>query len=406
MSIAQGIQKKTVIALQTGLGTPNVTSGQILRRRNSVFQAPRDMYESDEIVSHHQSTGSAYGLKKANGKLDGLLSPGTYQIPFEGLLEADFAAGGTITQTTIAAVGGNPPSFTDSGNGFLTAGFKIGDVVRASGFSGASTNSNARNFLITALTAGTMTGVWLDGGAVQVADAAGESVTIAVQGKKCKPPLTGHTTNYHSVEEFYSDTSKSELFTDMVMSQIALGLPASGNSTFVMDMVGRGRVLDNAAQQIAAHTVETSTPILAAINGFIYVNGAVVGNVTGVQLTISNGAADMGAVVSSNSTPDIQRGRIRVSGNFTGLYEDQTIMDLYDNETNTSLVLVIAADTTATSDFVGITLGRVKVTGDTPDDGEKGIVRTYPFMAELNINGGAALAWDQTILTVQDSQAS
>ena len=51
------------------------------------------------------------------------------------------------------------------------------------------------------------------------------------------------------------------------------------------------------------------------------------------------------------------------------------------------------------------TMGRIKLTGDAPDDGEKSILRTYPFTAELNSAGGAALAWDQTIITIQDSQA-
>jgi hypothetical protein len=50
-------------------------------------------------------------------------------------------------------------------------------------------------------------------------------------------------------------------------------------------------------------------------------------------------------------------------------------------------------------------MGRIKITGDAPDDGEKNIMRTYPFTAEINGSGGAALAWDQTIITVQDSDA-
>lgn len=406
-TVAQGINKQTTIGIQTALGTPNVTSGQILRRKSSVFAAARDMFESDEIVSHHQSTGAAYGLKKVSGKIDGLMSAGTWQLPIEGLLEAVFAIGGTITAATIAAAPGVAPiaTFTDSANGFLTAGLKAGDIVRASGFTGAATNSNARNFLIYSLTAGVMTGVFLDGTTVQVADAAGEAVTIAVQGKKCKPPLTGHLNSYYTFEEWYSDILKSELFTDCKIGQLSIGLPATGNATLSVDAVGLGRTLASGAKAVAAHVAETTTGIMAAINGAVYVNGAVAGNITGAQITITNGAAGMGAVVGSNSSPDVSKGRIKVSGSFTGLFDSSTFTALYDAETAISLILAMTADQTATSNAMSFSIGKLKITGDTPDDGEKGIVRSYPFTAELNGAGGAALAWDETIITIQDTAA-
>jgi hypothetical protein len=65
----------------------------------------------------------------------------------------------------------------------------------------------------------------------------------------------------------------------------------------------------------------------------------------------------------------------------------------------------MAADTTNASDFVAFSMSAVKLTGDAPDDGEKAIIRTYPFTAQINAAGGAALANDQTIITVQDSLA-
>jgi hypothetical protein len=39
------------------------------------------------------------------------------------------------------------------------------------------------------------------------------------------------------------------------------------------------------------------------------------------------------------------------------------------------------------------------------DDGEKQIVGTYNFTAAINGAGGAALANNQTIISIQDSQA-
>jgi len=67
--------------------------------------------------------------------------------------------------------------------------------------------------------------------------------------------------------------------------------------------------------------------------------------------------------------------------------------------------VVLTGDNTATSDFVSFTLPRVKLTGDAPDDGEKAIIRSYPFTAEYYAAGGSGVAYDQTILSVQDSAA-
>lgn len=81
----------------------------------------------------------------------------------------------TITGTTIAAVdgGGSADSFTDSGNGFITAGFTAGDVVIVKGFTGGG-EAAIGPFTLVSVVAGTMT---VATGSL-VADAAGESVTI------------------------------------------------------------------------------------------------------------------------------------------------------------------------------------------------------------------------------------
>jgi hypothetical protein len=65
----------------------------------------------------------------------------------------------------------------------------------------------------------------------------------------------------------------------------------------------------------------------------------------------------------------------------------------------------MAADTTNGADFVAINLSAIKLTDDSPDDGEKGVIRTYPFTGQLNAAGGPALASDQTIISLQDSKA-
>lgn len=79
------------------------------------------------------------------------------------------------TGTTLSALASDN-SYNDSANGFVTAGFAIGDRVNVIGFTGNAAN-NILVGVITALTAGKMTIGGTDGDVI-VDDAAGETVTI------------------------------------------------------------------------------------------------------------------------------------------------------------------------------------------------------------------------------------
>ena len=411
MATAQGIRKQTTIGKQVALGTPLVgAGGQILRRETSVFALSKAMYESTEIVSHQQSTGSRHGVQAASGKIVGLISAGTYKLLMATAMRKDFVVGvntGAIITVTSASTGGANGTYTRSAGSYLTDGFKIGDVINWTGWTTTGAPNNSRNFVITALTATIMTGRHIDGPPATAVGAkvAGDSVTGTVMGKKTLAPMTGHTDDYFTIEEWYPDIVQSELFTDCKLQTMMIDIPGSGNSKINMDFIGLGRTAA-AAQSFTTPAVETTTGIMASVNGLLMVNGAVVGNVTAVQITVAEGLTPDGPVVGSNFSPSVSRGRIKVTGQFTAFFADGVTPALFAAETATSLIVVLTADSTATSSFISLSIGRLKLGGDTPDDGEKAILRTYPFVAEINsAGGGAGLAYDQTILSIQDSAA-
>lgn len=410
MANAEGIRKQTTIGKQVALGTPLVgAGGQILRRETSVFALTKETYESTEIVTHQQSTGSRHGVQATNGVLTTLMSAGTYKLLWAAALRKDFVIGVNSTaliNVTAATTGGATGTYTRAAGSWLTDGFKIGDVIRWTGWTTTGVSNNSRNFMITALTATVMTGRHIDGPPATAvgAKAAGDSVTATVVGKKTLAPLTAHTDDFFTVEEWYPDIVQSELFTDMKLSSVAVDVPGSGNSKAVFNFIGLGRT-DAGAQSFTTPAAETVTGIKASVNGVLMVNGTVMATVTGAKFTIEEGLTPDGPVVGSNFSPDISKGRIRVTGEFTAFFSDGVLPGLFAQETVTSLILVLSADSTATSDILGYTMGRIKLGSDTPDDGEKAIIRTYSFVAELNSAGGAALAADQTIMSIQDTQA-
>jgi hypothetical protein len=401
MTVASGILKTLAWKKQTGLGSPASGSGGTAGRRvTSLFTAPRDTFESNEIVAHHQSTGVTYGLHNASGSINGELSAGSYDELIASLLEQDMTAG--INSTALSVTyGGTAGAWTAAraSGSFLTDGFKIGDIIRASG--GSEAANNARNFLITNVVALTITFIALDGAAVTAG--ASTTTTLTVTGKKSFVPSTAHEKDYYTVEEFYSDISKSETFEDCRMASLAVNLPATGNATVSMEMIGLSRELGNA--QVLTSPTSSTTAIMNATNGRILVGGSVQTVATSITINVANGAANAGAVIGSNYGADVTTGRIRVSGTLTAQFDSTTLQALYDGETTTDISIVLLADGTAASDFVAFSIPRVKLTGDAPDDGEKVIIRTYPFTAEYNATGGTGVSREQTIISYQDSAA-
>lgn len=405
MTVAQGIQKLTVIRAQTGLGVPATgAGGQVLRRKTSIGKKSRATYTNDEIVQHQQSTGVNLGTASTSWDFDGLLSPGTYAAPLAGLLRKVFTAGAVTAAASLTVAGTGPTyTITRATGSYLTDGVKQGDVVglTAGAFNAANLNNN---LLVVSLTATVATVLTVNGSAL-VAEGPIATATMTVLGKKTMAPLTGHTDTLFTVEEWYSDISKSEVFPDLRIGQCDIGLPASGNATIKLASQGLGVRTRGNVQVLTSPTPATATPVLTAVRGAVLVNGVPQTGITSISMTIKGNLNAIGPVVGSNFNPDMSRGRIEVTGTFSALFDGTTIASLYDSETVTSLVAVMAADTTNSAGFVAINLSAIKLTDDAPDDGEKAIMRTYPFTAQLNAAGGPALASDQTIISIQDSAA-
>lgn len=404
MAIAQGISKITVLKKQTGLGVAaSGSGGQIVRRESSTLNLKKDTYANNEIVSHQQSTGKTHGLRSVDMSLNGVLSPGTYAPYIGSVLRKDPTATTPITGASITIAGSGPTwTVTRAAGSYLTDGIKIGDVVRLSVGSFNAANLS-KNLLVTALTA-TVATVRPVNGVALVAEGPIATSTVTVIGKKIIAPLTAHTKDYYTVEDWQSDIVQSELFTDVVLGMADLNLPSTGNATIQLGGAGLNRTT-GASQILTTPTAETTTEVLAAVNGEVLVDGTAVANVTGLSIKIDGKAANMGAVIGSNTSPDVQRGIIDVTGQFTAFYQDGVLPALFDAATDIQLIIVLANDATATSDFIAINIPAIKLDGDSKDDGDKAIVRTYPFTARLYGAGGAALATDKTIISIQDSQA-
>jgi hypothetical protein len=190
----------------------------------------------------------------------------------------------------------------------------------------------------------------------------------------------------------------------MQPASAAVQVPATGTATISMPFVGLGRT-KGGSQVLTSPTAENTNTILSASNAYILINGARTTVATSMSLTIDGKVTHGEPVIGSRTLSDVVRGEVNVSGTVTVQYDAETISDLFVNETAVSIICVLFADGSATSDFISFVIPRIKFFGDDIDDGKKQLVITLPFTAEIMSSGGASLANDQTTIGMQDSQA-
>jgi hypothetical protein len=400
---AQRANKTVAIKKQTGLGVvASGTGGQLIRRESSKNSLKIATFDNNEILSHMQSTGKTHGARSVDIALNGVLSPGTYSQPIASVLRKDFVATTALTGLAIA-VAGTLGTYTLTGTGLLVSGgFKIGDVIRITLATGLATDCLNKNLVITAITNTIITCRTVNGSTMTVGS--GTACTIALPGKKSMAPITGHTKDYWTVEDWQSDISQSEVFNDVMIGKLDIGLPSGGNSTIAFSGPGLNRTLA-AVRSLTTPTAETTSNVMSAVSGMLILNGVAVTALTGITLSIDNGAGAMAATVGSVVSSDIVRGNLVVGGSFTAFYQDSTMSALFEAGTAIGLVAIISDGNGAAAEFVTVNLAAITLDADDKDEGDKGIIRTYAFSAEINGAGGIALATDQTIISIQDSLA-
>ncbi len=401
MAIAAGINKKVAYKKEVTWGVdPGAAGAQYLRRVSSNLDLAKETNESNEIRDDGQVADFRHGVRSVTGNVNGELSVGTYADFFAAALRKDFAAGIDTGAIAVIAVTGTGTGFTRSAGSFLTDGFKVGDVVSASGFTEA--NNNDHYALITALTATVATVATLDG-TVLTDEIEGDTVTLSVVGKKTFAATTAHTDDSFAIEHDYSDITQSELFLGNKVQNIAVALPPTGMATIDIGFLGKSRTNGTSAH-FTSPTASGTDPVLAGVSGLIYVGGAPVALLTNLDLTIETGlTAD--PVVGSDEYPAIFRGRVRVSGNASVYFQDAVFRDYFDDETEVSIVGVFKGSTAKNPEFMTFNLPRIKMGGSSKDDGEKGLIQTMPFTGLLDGSGGTGQPTDNTTIAIQDSLA-
>lgn len=402
---AGGLNTVLSIKKQTGLGvTATGSGGQQLRRVTAPLDLKKATYRSNEQNTHQQVADFRHGVRNSAGKYSDELSPGTHKLIIQSLLRQNFVAGSTTGAiTTVTAAAGPPGTFTRSAGSFITDGFKQGDIVNWTGWATTGAGNNNRNYRIVLLTATVMTVSGLLNEVVG-AKASGDSVTCTVVGKKTFVPVSGQLNDYWTIEKWFADIAQSEVYPDNKWGQTKFGLPATGLTTIDTDLMGRDLVRGT-SQALTSPTAITTSTATAAVNGLMRCAGVDVAIITGLEFTVNPNVTLGPAVVGSNVVADVYQGEVEVTGQFTALFQDNVLRDLFVDETEAALMVMLTTSGALNANFMNFVMNRIKVGDAAKDDAKVGIVQTFPFTALLDINGGAGLATDNTTIIIQDSLA-
>lgn len=400
---ATGLFKRVKYKAEVTFGTiPAAPSAQLLRRVTSSLDLAKQTYQSNEIRTDLQISDFRHGVRSVAGAVNGELSAKTYADFFAAAVKRAFAAVAAISGASITIAGAGPTyTLTRAAGSFLTDGIKIGDVVQLS--VGVFNAANiGKNLMITALTA-TVATVFVVNGVALVAEGPIVSSTFTVIGKKTFIPTTGHLDQSFSIEHYFSDLVASEVFSGCKVDKLDVQLPPTGMATVAISFMGQN-VTTAGAEYFTSPTAATTTGTLASVNGVLRANGTSYATLTGLSLSI-NPALSSAPVVGSNTVPFLFPGSVVVSGQFTAYFSDTVLRDAFLNETEIDLMAVFTADNTASADFISFVIPRLKVGGAAKNDGQGGIIQTFPFTALFNKNGGVGIATEQTTISIQDAQA-
>jgi hypothetical protein len=397
--IATGINKSVRYKKETAgqWGTlPGSTGGNVLRRVTANFNLEKETYQSGEIRTDYQIADMRHGVRSVTGSLNAELSPGSYADFFAAAVAKAFAAKTTLTavSVTTTVVAGGTGNIVRATGSWITDGVKVGDVIRLS-----ATANSAKNLLVTSVVALSL-GVKTLNSTELVAVGTATPTDVAFPGKKTMAPLTGHTDDSFTFEEWYSDIGQSEVFTGNKVNTAALSIPSTGLVTADFGFMGKDLAQTGTSAYFTAPTAQGTTGIFAAVNGVLVVNGVAVAVVTDASININRNMQNA-TVVGSNSIAEMFEGRIAVDGSFSAYFQDASFRDMFKDETEASLVIVLTTSNANTSDFVSVTLPRIKVNSNTRNDGEQGIVSQHNFMALLN--SAVSNGTEQTTIAIQDS---
>ena len=401
MPLQTGVGRIIAYRKETTFGVipANDASAKKLRRVNFGLSLKKDLIKSEELRTDYQRPAGRHGMRKVDGTIQGELSLGTYADFIGSALRRIFT---TVTSlgalTTVTATVG-APQFVRGAGSWITDGLRIGMIVRCTGWTTGGTANNNKNFTIIALTALNMTVA-----EAVAAKVAGDSIVFTIPGRVTFAPATGHTDESYAFEDWAPGVTQSLRYLGNKIGSFEFDMPPNDKVGISIGVMGQDRVTPVPTSQYFTASVAAGTSQMqTGLSGAVYIAGIAQGVITAMKIKV-DGDPEVQGVVGANISPDVFMGPIDVSGSLSVLWSSGVIDGYFDLETEVAIVIRLLDSTSATSEFMTLTMPHCKLSGGELADNPKAIVQSFEFSARVaaDTTGG----YEATTLMVQDSLAA
>lgn len=361
----------------------------------------KNVYGSNEVRRDGMRSRGRHGQRRTAGTYLVEVSLDNMDSLYEAVFQGTWANVLTVTEATS----GGPASITTTtstivGNtgSWITVGFRVGDVVRLTGF--ATSANNSKNLRITGLTATVMTVA-----ETLTLDAAPDSsFTITRPGQKLICPAAGAAVKtYFTVEEYDGDLDKTEVFYDVIFHSLKFTMAPDAIMICEVGWTGTGAMtpLTGASAPTFTSPTESTGVPLACVDATVRYSSTDFVDLTSWDLMIDRGAA-VPSVVGSVYSPDVFTGNMAVGMNFGMLRSDYTKMDDFIAETALTFHVLAVENESEPKDFISLfvpnfTLGGVDKSALSKEAGP----RTQTIAIPSDLVGidttGTATGYDSTM---------
>jgi hypothetical protein len=200
----------------------------------------------------------------------------------------------------------------------------------------------------------------------------------------------GTTPKYFSMEDAAQDIGQYRLFTGLSASSMNVSIAPNQMVTATFDMVGKGMTQSSSTGSTGGTpTASSGNAPFDSYSGTIEDGGSAIGIVTSIDFSLTNSFAPT-FVIGSDVAQSLEYGRAVVEGTITVYYEDETLINKFLNETESS-ILVSVDDPTGGNAYT-FEFPRVKYNGaSVPLQNPQSRLITLPFVSLYDSTEGTNL---------------
>ena len=205
----------------------------------------------------------------------------------------------------------------------------------------------------------------------------------------------GTTPKYFTMEDAANDIAQFRLFTGLAVSTASFSIAPNQMVTATFDMVGKGMTQAGTTGSTGGTpTPSTTNSPFDSYSGTITDGGSGISIVTSIDFSLSNSLAPT-FVVGADNAQSLEFGSAVVEGTMTVYYEDETLINKFLNETESS-ISVSVDDPTGANTYT-FEFPRVKYNGaSVPLQNPQSRLITLPFVALYDSVAGTNLKMTRT----------